>query len=199
MSIAIDPAVTLRLGVRAVVEPLSGRRRWLPEPRDLTGALAQAGACFVTLHGDEVLLGCIGSLTAQRPLGIDVAANAAAAAFDDPRLPPVTADDLPSMHVEVSVLGELTAVPATSWEHLHSLLRPGVDGLLIEDARHRATFLPAVWQSVPSAEDFLDHLWHKAGLALRTWPPGLRASRYHTVVVSGWARDYLPAAGRTNG
>ena len=52
---------------------------------------ATPGAAFVTLTLDGHLRGCIGSLTAHRPLAEDVTANALAAAFDDPRFPPLTA------------------------------------------------------------------------------------------------------------
>lgn len=192
MTATLDAGVVLRVAVRAVAEPLAGRARWQPAARSLTGVLAELGACFVTLHGHGGLLGCIGSLVAHRPLGIDVAANAAAAAFDDPRLPPVTVDDVPLLHVEVSVLSELVMVPATGWDDLAARLRPGVDGVLIADEEHRATFLPAVWESLPDAEDFLSALWDKARLPSRRWSAGLAVHRYEVDAVGGWARDYVP-------
>ena len=182
----------LDVAVRAVVEPLTSGRRWLPD-LDVRGpALAQDGACFVTLRRSGDLLGCIGSLTPRQPLGIDVAHNAAAAGFDDPRLPVLTRRDLPLMQVHVSVLGPLTRLPVRGWAELRDQLRPGVDGLLVEDPRHRATFLPAVWQSLPAPEAFLDALWRKAGLSPRGWPSELQVSRYVVEELSGWARDHEP-------
>ena len=103
---------------RAATEPLrdgggaGSRGRWLPDLDDLRGALRDPGACFDTLRTDGTLQGCIGSLVAHRPLGVDVAANSAAAAIDDPRLPPLTPADVPVADVHVSVLGTMRPMPA---------------------------------------------------------------------------------------
>ncbi len=67
-------------------------------------ALAAPGATFVTLFSHETLRGCIGTLEARRPLGVDVRANAVAAAFSDPRFPPLRRDEFPDTRVEVSLL-----------------------------------------------------------------------------------------------
>lgn len=184
----------LRIAVRAVEEPLRTGNRWLPDPRELDGQLAEPGACFVTLRRDGRLLGCIGSLVPHRLLGIDVAHNAAAAAFDDPRLPAVTVDDVPAMHVHVSVVGELEPLDVDGWHDLAARLRPGVDGLLVADDRHRATFLPSVWDQLDDPAAFLDALWTKARLVPRSWPPGLQASRYRVADAEGPAAHYLPRA-----
>jgi len=173
-----DQRLALDIAYTAVVVPLRGEPRWLPEPQELTGGLSVTGACFVTLRRDEALLGCIGSLVACRVLGVDVAHNAAAAAFDDPRLPAVTVLDAQRMDVHISVLSPLTPLPAQSWDELRASVHVGVDGLLIEADRHRATFLPAVWEMLPDSAPFLDALWSKAGLPPRAWACGLRAWRY---------------------
>lgn len=182
----------LRIAVRAVTEPLHGRRRWLPEVAELEGPLAEPGACFVTLRRDGTLLGCIGSLVAHGPLGIDVAHNAAAAAFDDPRVPAVTPYDVAAMHVHVSVLGALEQIAVGDWQSLAAAVGPG-EGVLVDDERHRATFLPAVWQQLECPEAFLDALWAKAGLRPREWPSGLTVSRYAVEDAEGPAAAFLPA------
>lgn len=185
-----DGEHVLRIAVRAVEEPLRTGRRWLPAADELDGPLADPSACFVTLRRDGALLGCIGSLAAHRPLGIDVAHNAAAAAFDDPRLPPVTRVDVPHMHVHVSVLTALAPMDVEGWHDLAARLRPGVDGLLVHDERHRATFLPSVWQQLPGPPAFLDALWAKAGLRPGAWPEDMQVSRYEVHDVEGWASRY---------
>ena len=185
-------SATLRIAVRAVVEPLRCGRRWLPQVTELTGPLAEPGASFVTLRRDGALLGCIGSLVAHRALGVDVAHNAAAAAFDDPRLPAVTPHDIEMMHVHVSVLGSLEPIAADSWNSLVAVVGPG-DGVLVDDGRHRATFLPAVWEQLGHPEAFLDALWTKAGLAPREWRRGLTVSRYAVEDAEGPAVAFLPA------
>lgn len=163
---------------RAVREPLRTGRRWVPDPATLCGSLAEPGACFVTLRTNGRLLGCIGSLAPRRPLGVDVAANAAAAAFDDPRLPPVTEDDLTSLDVHVSVLGPLTPLPVEGARELRAALQPGVDGVVVESEGRRATFLPSVWEQVRDTGAFLDALWRKAGLPPGSWPPTITVQTY---------------------
>ena len=183
-----DADALLGIAVRAVDEPLLSGHRWLPDESGLSATLARPGACFVTLRRDGGLLGCIGSLIAHRALGIDVASNAAAAAFDDPRLPTVTTDDLIGMDVHVSVLGPLEPVLVASREELTAALRPGVDGLLVEDDRHRGTFLPSVWDQIGDPADYLDALWAKAGLRPGEWHRGLTVSRYEVDEVGALAR-----------
>ncbi len=105
--------------------------------------------------------------------------HALAAAFDDPRLPPLTADDFPQMSVKVSVLSPSEPLSVPSFDALRGAVRPGVDGLTVEvDHGYRATLLPSVWAKVGERDDFLDALWLKAGLRPRTWPPSIRVSRY---------------------
>jgi AmmeMemoRadiSam system protein B/AmmeMemoRadiSam system protein A len=135
------------------------------------------GAAFVTLERGSELLGCIGSLEAGRPLWHDVARNARAAAFDDPRFPPVTAAEVASMQVEVSVLSRLVEIPAAEREDVERQVRPGVDGVVLAAGTHRGTFLPAVWAKLPDPETFLGQLVRKAGLT-GGWPAGARAWRY---------------------
>jgi len=146
---------------------------------DVPERLLVPGASFVTLEIDGELAGCIGSLEAQRPLWRDVASNARAAAFADPRFPPLAAADLGRTVVKVSVLSALAPLPA-GHDALVSELRPGVDGVLLESAGHRGTFLPAVWDKLPIPEDFVDRLVGKAGLAADTWPDDAQVWRYTT-------------------
>lgn len=186
-----ERGVALDVAVRSVVEPLHTGRRWRPEVGELPEALGVPGACFVTLLRHEALLGCIGSLFPRQPLGLDIAHNAAMAAFDDPRLPAVTEADLPEMDVHISVLGTLVPLPVTGWDDLAASVRPRVDGLLIEDEFHRATFLPSVWDSLPEAEAFLLALWRKAGLPPRWWSDSMLVRRYRVEEFGGPAADHV--------
>jgi AmmeMemoRadiSam system protein A len=133
-------------------------------------ALGELGASFVTLERGERLLGCIGTIEAVRPLYEDVMQNAYKSAFQDPRLPAVTADDYAAMSVKVSVLTPLVPMPAASRAELLGWLRPGTDGLLISSGLRRATFLPSVWPKVASPDEFVDLLLVKAGFGRGTWP-----------------------------
>jgi len=140
--------------------------------------LTQPGASFVTLTARGELRGCIGSLEPRRSLAEDVAANACAAALDDDRFPPLNASELPDVELEISILSPPRPLPAESRDELLARLRPGVDGLVLRDGWHRATFLPAVWEQLADPELFLSHLERKAGLAPGHWSPTVRFERY---------------------
>ena len=177
------------------VEAIIARHPWLREP----------GASFVTLTENGRLRGCIGTLEAYRSLGDDVADHAVDAASRDPRFNPVTAAEYPLIDVEVSVLGKPESIevvtprwrhgddgmkagepevqPAQSRNELERALRPGRDGLILEErgGRHRrATFLPQVWEQLPNPHDFVSHLLAKAGLpANLDWSDGeIECERY---------------------
>lgn len=137
-------------------------------------------AAFVTVFLRDELNGCIGSVEPQAALAVSVARHAWAAAFDDPRLPPLTIDDYEFARLKISVLSELRPVTAASDDELLDQLRPGTDGLLLRWRGRRATFLPAVWESLPSPAAFLRHLRAKAGLPPARWLEGTEAWVYGT-------------------
>ena len=126
--------------------------------------LQQPGATFVTLTQDGSLRGCIGSLQASRPLGLDVAENALGAAFRDPRFAPISAQEWPRCRVEVSLLSAPKLVAFADEADLLAQLVPGEDGVILEAEGRRATFLPQVWESLPDKRQFLRELARKAGL-----------------------------------
>ena len=140
--------------------------------------LQHPGASFVTLKLDAELRGCIGTIEPHRPLGLDVVHNARAAAFRDPRFPPVARAEMPRLAVEVSVLSAREPLEAATEAEALSRLRPEVDGLYLEYGAMQATFLPQVWESLPDPADFLGELRRKAGLPAGFWHPGIRLSRY---------------------
>ncbi|MDJ0850353.1 MAG: AmmeMemoRadiSam system protein A [Myxococcota bacterium] len=141
--------------------------------------LREPGAAFVTLRSpDGALRGCTGELEAVRPLAESVSHHAFAAAFRDPRFRPLTAAERDGLELHVSVLSAPIPLDVHSERELVDALRPGIDGLILEDGPHRATFLPAVWDSIPDPRDFVQELQHKAGLPPHHWTPSTRAWRY---------------------
>jgi len=126
--------------------------------------LREQRATFVTLKQGGDLRGCIGSLQARRALGVDVAANARAAAFADPRFGPLAASELPDTEVEVSVLSNPVRVMFGDHQDLLAQLRPGIDGLILAADALRGTFLPQVWEQLPDPKAFLAQLKRKAGV-----------------------------------
>jgi hypothetical protein len=160
-------AIGRALGLHA--EPPAARPAWALAP----------GASFVTLTEGGVLRGCIGSLEAVGPLLDDVRDNAVAAATRDPRFPPLPQRDLGGVAIEVSVLSAPVPFAATSLADAYAALRPGVDGVIVQfDPWHRATFLPQVWEQLPEPEEFLRHLWRKAGVPPGEWREGTALQTY---------------------
>ena len=142
--------------------------------------LQSAGASFVTLKQGQALRGCIGSLEARRALVEDVAANAVAAAFRDPRFPPLAAGEFALTIVQVAVLSPATALEFGSEDDLYAQLRPGSDGLIIEHRGRRATYLPSVWETLPQPRAFVSELRRKAGIERSVAMTALTVFRYAT-------------------
>ncbi|MDY0117543.1 MAG: AmmeMemoRadiSam system protein A [Sulfurimonadaceae bacterium] len=121
------------------------------------------GACFVTLHKDKALRGCIGSITPHRSLFHDIYHNAQAAAFHDPRFAPLEEDELEHLTLEVSVLSIPKLLEYSDYEDLVSKIHPNKDGIILRHGRYQGTFLPQVWEQLPTTKEFLQQLSYKAG------------------------------------
>lgn len=156
--------------------------------------LAAPGAVFVTLRRHGALRGCIGSPVAARPLVVDVLHHAYNAAFRDPRFPRLALEELAGLELSVSVLTAPVPMAFGSEPDLLAQLRPGIDGLVIEDSGRGALFLPSVWQDLPHPARFLAHLKHKAGMAVDHFSPSFAARRFRAIEVKGNMRDQPPAA-----
>lgn len=142
--------------------------------------LAEKRACFVTLRQQGDLRGCIGHLEPIEPLVRDVADNAFAAAFRDPRFRPVSEGELPTITIELSILTVPTPLVFENEADLIRQLKPGTDGLILTCKGARGTFLPSVWDSLPDPIDFVRHLKVKAGLKPGFWSPDIQVQRYRT-------------------
>lgn len=147
-------------------------------PEEYPEALRAQRACFVTLYVGGELRGCIGSLEAQRALVEDVADNAYAAAFGDPRFPALRLPDVARLEVSLSILSDFEPLVFGTEAELLAQLRVHVDGLVLEEGRHRGTFLPSVWEQLPQPREFLRQLKLKAGLAGDYWSSTLMVRRY---------------------
>jgi hypothetical protein len=170
----IDGAVLVAIARESIEAHLGLGQRL---PRDAAW-LQERAATFVTLREKGELRGCIGSIDARRALGEDVVHNAQAAAFRDPRFPPVEPSEVGALEVEVSLLTPRQGMRVANEAEALLQLRPGVDGIYFEYGQSGATFLPQVWESIPDPLVFLCELRRKAGLPLRFWHPDVKLSRY---------------------
>lgn len=180
-----DQQALLDIARNSLISGIQYRRPASANLDSLSPALRAPRATFVTLEKHGSLRGCIGSLHAVRPLAQDVAHNAFAAGFQDPRFPPLSAAELPALDIHISILSPLEPMQFESEKDFLRQLRPGIDGILLAEGPHQGTFLPSVWEQLPDPEQFLAHLKLKAGLPPTYWSDTIRAWRYTTEVVSG--------------
>jgi AmmeMemoRadiSam system protein A len=140
------------------------RGRPLAAAAAVDGALAQPGACFVSLHLGEELRGCIGRTEASPRIIDQLLDNAYAAAFHDPRFGPLTREEFARLSFEVHVLTPMQPLAFTSLPDLYGKLRRGVDGLQLETPTKRGVFLPVMWEQLPEPREFVGQLLRKAGI-----------------------------------
>lgn len=135
-----------------------------PEPALASETLNMELGAFVTLKRQGRLRGCIGNVVGNGPLVATIERMAGAAAFEDPRFPPLAAEELADLDIEVSVLGPITPCPDPE------LIEIGRHGLYIRKSLHSGLLLPQVatewgWDR----ETFLDQTCVKAGLPKGSW------------------------------
>ena len=96
--------ILLKIARDAVHAAVSGQPTEKPESDN--HQLNQHCGCFVTLKNQEMLRGCIGQFTSDKPLIQLVTEMAVAAATRDPRFlaNPITPNELNSLNIEISVL-----------------------------------------------------------------------------------------------
>ena len=175
--------ILLRLARQAIEEGVAtgrlGEMSVAPDaPADLCGA-------FVSLHKSESLRGCIGHIEALKPLYLTVRECAFAAAFCDPRFEPVTADEIPELCIEVSVLSPFSEITAEQVEI-------GRHGLLISRGVRRGLLLPQVAVHLNwDRERFLSETCRKAGLAEDAWRHGAKIQAFTAQV---FAEQTAPAS-----
>ena len=134
----------------------------IPEP---AGAIPhQTLGAFVTLRLEGQLRGCIGLVVGQEALYIAVCRMALAAAFEDPRFPPVSVDEERHLEIEISVMGPVEPCPDPQ------AIIPGRHGLIVRQGMRSGLLLPQVavewgWD----APTFLEHTCRKAGLNPGCW------------------------------
>lgn len=159
----------LQLARQALEQSVRGEMHKPVEATALPPRLREPGASFVTLTTAGALRGCIGALEPYQTLAEDVCEHAIAAALHDYRFPPVQPEELPFIIIEISRLTLPIPLDYATPDDLLSKLRPGVDGVILQDGMRRATFLPQVWEKVPGPADFLDNLCYKMGASPGLW------------------------------
>ena len=138
-------------------------------PEKISPGLKEKRGCFVTLHKEGILRGCIGTIEPVRSLVFNVEENALNAAFHDPRFPAVEMDEVSDIDIEISVLTVPQKVDFKDGDDLKKKLKPKIHGVILSQGCHSATFLPQVWEQLPDRGDFLEHLCQKGGMGGGCW------------------------------
>jgi uncharacterized protein len=163
-----DGALSVRLA-RAAVASALGAAAEAPTPGAIPPRFGERRGVFVSWyeHPGRRLRGCVGYPQPVLSLAEGVREAAVAAALEDPRFPPVTAPELPSLVAEVSVL---TPFESVGLADRPGAVRVGRHGLVVESGRYRGLLLPQVapeqgWD----AEQLLAGTCEKAGLEPGSW------------------------------
>jgi len=152
----------------------SGRQ---PAPPAPGAACAEKRGVFVTLHRDGELRGCIGYPLPMKPLWDAVQEMALAAAFEDPRFPAVSADELDALDIEISVL----TVP----QKVGGLgdVQVGRDGIIVSKGFQRGLLLPQVpLEQGWDLEQYISFGCRKAGLPADEWKRGVQIETFQASV-----------------
>ncbi len=170
----------LKLARQALTRAVRGEKPPGVNLKDCPPEYSELGASFITLTEDGELRGCIGALKAYQPLVFDIIEHAAAAGLNDHRFPPVKEAELPQIHIEISRLTPPERLNYQDSQDLLARLQPGVDGVILQNGRQAATFLPQVWEQLPDPQEFLDHLCYEMGARPDLWRfKHLDVSIYH--------------------
>ncbi|HVO37446.1 MAG TPA: AmmeMemoRadiSam system protein A [Spirochaetia bacterium] len=146
----------------AITQRLNGRGACVESP--LTPSLLLPCGAFVTLKVNGGLRGCIGRITASRPLLQTVREVAQCAAFEDPRFAPLTPAEWPAVRLEISVLSPFRKITDVQ------SIEVGVHGVMIRCGHHSGLLLPQVATEQGWDRDmFLRHVCSKAGLPPDAW------------------------------
>lgn len=169
----MDQKILLDLAKNSIQDALEDTHTVDESLKERYTQLQKPQATFVTLNLFGNLRGCIGSLTPRRSLFDDIVQNAKAAAFDDPRFLPLSKNEFENIEIEISLLSLPEALSYSDINDLKNKLNIGVDGVILGVGGRQATFLPSVWEQLPTFELFFAHLCAKAGLepnCLQTHP-----------------------------
>lgn len=149
----------------AISSRLKGTRQSTVSPAMLTTRLLEPLGAFVTITSDGDLRGCIGRFTSQDPLWEVIGDMALEAAFGDPRFPPLTSEEYPSIHIEISVLGPMRKIDDISE------IKIGKHGIYLKKGLRSGTLLPQVAEERGwSVEQFLGYCARdKAGIGWDGW------------------------------
>lgn len=176
-----DKQALLSLARQTLIDYLN--KGTTPDLTTSSPALLEPRATFVTLRRKDSheLRGCRGEVSARQPLIESVAHTAISSAREDPRFLPVSAEEVPHLHIEISALTPMTPISPEE-------IIIGRHGLLIQHGPYAGLLLPQVPTTYGwDREEYLEALCHKAGLPNTAWrEPGIKLLAFEAEV---WGED----------
>ena len=158
-----EKAELLAVARKSVEYMIQSKEPYAPTAPESETLNREYGA-FTTLTEGGALRGCIGYTSPAKPLYMTVRDTATMAALRDPRFRPVTAEELPKLAYEISVLSPLRRV--TDVEQI----KVGRDGLIMRNGEFEGLLLPQVpVEQKWDRETFLEQTCHKAGMNVNCW------------------------------
>ena len=143
--------------------------------------LQQALGNYVRLILDKKTRGAVGNLQSHLPLITDVSQNAYDAAFEDPRFPPLTREEMKETTIEITLLTPPEPIICNNEQELRKHICEGEDGLLLAEGVHSSHLLPSDWHHLPDVASFMATLKKKAGLPTDYWSDNLTVHRFSTL------------------
>ena len=126
--------------------------------------------------------GCIGNILPSRPLYLAVRDNTINAAVNDPRFEKVKKDELKEIKIEISVLSVPEEIKGDNNKEKIEKIKENIDGIILSKGWAQATFLPQVWEQLPSKNEFLSQLCLKAGLNEECYlEKDIKIEKYHAL------------------
>jgi AmmeMemoRadiSam system protein A len=161
----LDRKILLDVSRRAIELYLETGKKLVPSREDFNNAdFWERRGTFITLTIGKELRGCIGSILPTKPLILDIVDNSINAAFRDPRFYPLSKDEFKTIDIEISILTIPMRLEFRDVQDLYNKIKPGIDGVILRKGIYQATFLPQVWEDLPSKDEFFGNLCYKAGL-----------------------------------
>ena len=124
---------------------------------------------FVTLMQQGRLRGCVGQIEAENTIYDNTIRLTKSAAFKDCRFSPLTEEELQRTTIEISLLTKPRELTGDDIRQKIGRIRPYIDGVILKSGRRNSTFLPQVWESIATPEEFVGELCRKAGLSKDYW------------------------------
>ncbi|WP_375753708.1 AmmeMemoRadiSam system protein A [Vibrio sp. HN007] len=179
--------ILLDIAKSAINEYITNKPVTIPDTESLPHKLREPAGCFVTLEVDGELQGCLGSIypSSNYSLAEEVARKARSSCCEDTRFPPLEAQQLSALTVEVSVLSIPKPKSCSSQQELEEFLSQNKIGLILSEGHRRAVFLPQVWEKLPNPHEFIRHLKLKGGWRADYWSENIKVETFVVSSVEG--------------